>query len=62
MGFFTVAWRDEVYRSIDIEAKTKEEAFKKWVEGDWKAKDMEENDCQGLSDTDEVMREIEEIE
>lgn len=60
--FFEISWRDEVYRSVDIKANSKEEAYEKWSNGEWDTEDMHETDCQGLSDKEEVMNEISEVE
>ena len=59
--FFEVCWRDEVHRSVDIEAESKEDAYNKWSNGEWNTDDMHETDCQGLSDKNEIMEEISEI-
>ena len=41
--------------------RSKEDAYKIWSEGEWNTKDMSETDCQGLSDKDEILSEMDEV-
>lgn len=58
---FEVNWVDEVHRSVEIEAESKEQAYFLWSMGAWKTEDMGETDCNTLSEKNEIMSEIYEV-
>jgi len=55
---FTVSWRDEVYRFVDIEAESKEEAFELWSKGKYEGSMADS--CNTLSTKEEIMDDMEE--
>jgi len=59
---FEINFRDEVHRSVEMKAFSKEHAFDEWTEGNWNSKDCQETDCQGLSSKDDILDEMTEIE
>ena len=61
MKEFEISWRDEVHRSINIKAKSKEVAIKRWERGEFEFKYVDVNDCICLSDENEIVDSIIEI-
>ena len=58
---FEINWRDEVHRSVEIEAKNKEDAFEKWKSGEWDTNNICETDCDTLSDAAEILENMDEV-
>lgn len=50
MKKYNITWRDTREISVDILAKSKEEARQKWEDGEWEDKDIEVNDQDVLSE------------
>lgn len=49
MTEYTFSWDARVQRSVTIEANSKEEAHKKWVEGDYEDIETDDEDIIGRS-------------
>lgn len=54
MRVYSIAWTDRVERSVEILARSKEEAFSRWKAGDYHSDDICEDDCDTISEEHEI--------
>lgn len=58
MSKYQISWVDEVHRSIELDASTKEEALKKWKNGDYDTSKLCEDDSITTSEDHEIEIEV----